>query len=115
MPVHFSAEEMSARRARAADAINSAGLDGLLIFKQESMYYLTGYDTFGFSMFQCLHMDANGHTTLLTRLPDLRQAQYTSDIKTFVCGTTLRASIPAKNCVRCCRALAARGNGLVSS
>ena len=81
MPVHFSAEEMSARRARAADAINSAGLDGVLMFKQESMYYLTGYDSFGFSMFQCLHMDANGHTTLLTRLPDLRQAQYTSDIK----------------------------------
>jgi len=106
---------MAARRARAADAINSAGLDGVLMFKQESMYYLTGYDSFGFSMFQCLHMDANGHTTLLTRLPDLRQAQYTSDIKDIRLWHALRASIPAKNCVRCCRALAARGNGLVSS
>jgi Xaa-Pro dipeptidase len=81
MPVHFTPQEMSARRARAASALQARGLDGLLMFKQESMYYLTGYDTFGFSMFQCLHMDADGSTTLLTRLPDLRQAQYTSDIK----------------------------------
>lgn len=44
------------------------------------MFYLTGYDTFGFSLFQCMILDANGDTHLLTRLPDLRQARYTSDI-----------------------------------
>lgn len=80
MPVHFDAQEMSGRRRLAAAAINAAGLDGLLMFKQESMYYLTGYDSFGFSMFQCLYMNADGKTVLLTRLPDLRQAQYTSDL-----------------------------------
>ena len=58
MPVHFSPEEMQARRARAAAALVEGGLDALLMFKQESMYYLTGYDTFGFSLFQCLVMDA---------------------------------------------------------
>ena len=81
MPVHFSPEEMQARRAAAASAVQAAGLDALLMYKQESMYYLTGYDTFGFSLFQCLVMTAEGRVVLLTRLPDLRQAQYTSDIE----------------------------------
>ncbi len=48
------------------------GLDGLLMFRQESMYYLTGYDTFGYVFFQCLYLGADGRMTLLTRAPDLR-------------------------------------------
>ena len=80
MPVHFSAEEMQSRRDQTASAVGAQELEGLLMFKQESMYYLTGYDSFGFSMFQCLVMDAAGRVALLTRLPDLRQAQYTSDL-----------------------------------
>ena len=54
------------------------GLDGILLFAPESHYYLTGYDTFGFSMFQCMVVSANGDVNLFTRLPDLRQAQQTS-------------------------------------
>ena len=81
MPVHFEPTEMKCRRQRVSERISELGMDGLLIFKQESMYYLTGYDTFGFSMFQCLVIDTSGHTVLLTRLPDLRQAQFTSDIQ----------------------------------
>ena len=81
MPVHFTPEEMASRRERAAAAIRDAGLDGLLCFKQESMYWLTGYDTFGFSLFQCLVVTADGDVTLLTRLPDLRQARHTSNIE----------------------------------
>ena len=81
MPVHFSPEEMARRRERAAAVIRAAGLDGLLCFKQESMYWLTGYDSFGFSLFQCLIVGADGSVTLLTRLPDLRQARHTSNIE----------------------------------
>jgi Xaa-Pro dipeptidase len=44
------------------------------------MYYLTGYDTFGYVFFQCLYLGADGRLMLLTRAPDLRQAQHTSDI-----------------------------------
>lgn len=80
MPIHFTPEEMRARRDRAARAVTDAGLDALLMFKQESMYWLTGYDTFGFSMFQCLIMTADGHVALLTRAPDRGTALYTSDI-----------------------------------
>ena len=51
------------------------------MFRQESMYYLTGYDTFGYVFFQCLYMGADGETlTLLTRTPDVRQAEHTSVI-----------------------------------
>ena len=81
MPIHFSPGEMAGRRRRAAAAIREDGLDALLCFKQESMYWLTGYDSFGFSLFQCLIVEADGGVTLLTRLPDLRQARHTSNIE----------------------------------
>jgi Xaa-Pro dipeptidase len=45
------------------------GLHGLLLFRQESMYYLTGYDTFGYCFFQCLYLGADGRLVLLTRAP----------------------------------------------
>jgi len=89
MALHFSEEELAARRARACRAMEDAGLDGLLLFRQESMYYLTGYDTFGYVFFQCLYLGGDGRMTLLTRAPDLRQAQQTSvieDIRIWVDG-----------------------------
>ena len=81
MPTHFAADELAARRKAAAEGLADSGLDGLLMFRQESMYYLTGYDTFGYVFFQCLYMGADGETlTLLTRTPDVRQAEHTSMI-----------------------------------
>ena len=80
MPVHFEPAEMQSRRFAVAKKLESNGLDGLLMFKQESMYYLTGYDTFGYCFFQCLYLGADGRYFLLTRAPDLRQAEHTSDI-----------------------------------
>jgi Xaa-Pro dipeptidase len=82
MALHFTADELAARRKAAAVELAGRGLDGLLVFRQESMYYLTGYDTFGYVFFQCLYMGADGETlTLLTRTPDLRQAEHTSVIE----------------------------------
>jgi len=45
--LHFSDDEFAQRRARLCDAMKNAKLDALLIFAQESMFWLTGYDTFG--------------------------------------------------------------------
>jgi Xaa-Pro dipeptidase len=82
LTVHFTNEELAARRKSVADELADRGFDGLLMFRQESMYYLTGYDTFGYVFFQCLYMGADGETlTLLTRTPDLRQAEHTSVIE----------------------------------
>jgi Xaa-Pro dipeptidase len=82
LTVHFPSEELSDRRKAVAAELADRWLDGLLMFRQESMYYLTGYDTFGYVFFQCLYMGADGETmTLLTRMPDLRQAKFTSVVK----------------------------------
>lgn len=89
MALHFSTQELAERRARTVEAMERDGLDGMLLFRQESMFYLTGYDTFGYVFFQCLYLGADGRMTLLTRAPDLRQAQETSvieDIRLWVDG-----------------------------
>jgi Xaa-Pro dipeptidase len=80
VPVHFSDHEMSWRKQRLLKAMDAAGLDGMLLFAQESHFWLTGFDTFGFCFFQCLYVGADGRTALLTRSADLRQAQHTSNI-----------------------------------
>lgn len=79
-PPLFAPEEYAARTASAATDLRNRGLDAIVLFAPESHYWLTGYDTFGFAMFQAMVLDANGRVDLLTRLPDLRQAQNTSVI-----------------------------------
>jgi len=81
MGIHFTKEEFKERQSRVIKELKKQGLDALLMFRQESMYWLTGYDTFGFVFFQCLVLTAKGDLILLTRAPDLRQAQNTSIIK----------------------------------
>ncbi len=81
MGIHFTKEEFKERQSRVIKELKNQRLDALLMFRQESMYWLTGYDTFGFVFFQCLVLTAKGDLILLTRAPDLRQAQNTSIIK----------------------------------
>jgi len=81
MAIHFSKAEMSARRTRLLAKMAAERLDGVLLFAQESDYWLTGYDTFGFCFFQCLYFGADGRVALLTRSADLLQARHTSDIE----------------------------------
>jgi Xaa-Pro aminopeptidase len=81
MPLHFTKDEFARRQAALAKELTRLDLDGILLFKQESMFYLTGYDSFGFVYFQSMVFGADGRVTLLTRAPDLRQAQHTSIIE----------------------------------
>ncbi|AYD01662.1 Xaa-Pro peptidase family protein [Neorhizobium sp. NCHU2750] len=78
MALHFEREEYAARLNRLLAAMQEQKLDALLLFAQESMYWLTGYDTFGYCFFQTLIVRADGSMTLLTRSADLRQARQTS-------------------------------------
>ena len=56
-------------------------MSAILLFAQESHYYLTGYDTSGYVFFQCTVLTADAQDiTLLTRKPDLEQARRTSVI-----------------------------------
>lgn len=81
MTLHFSREEYGHRRERLIGTMEESGLDAVLLFSQESMYWLTGFDSFGFCFFQCLIVRVNGDMSLLTRMPDLRQAKHTSTIE----------------------------------
>ncbi len=80
MGLHFSKEEFLNRKEKTLNSMKNEGVDALIMFRQESMYWLTGYDTFGYVFFQALVLDQQGNVILLTRAPDLRQAQNTSNI-----------------------------------
>lgn len=80
MALHFSADEFAQRLARLRARLADARLDGMLLFAQESMFWLTGYDSFGFCFFQCLFVGADARIALLTRSADLRQAERTSTL-----------------------------------
>ncbi len=81
MSLQFERQEYEQRISLARQALEKRGLDALLIFAQESLYYLTGFDTTGFVFFQCAILTASERPiVLLTRRPDLLQAQRTSII-----------------------------------
>ena len=87
MPIHFTPEELAGRRQETIAQLTERGLDGLLMFRQESMYYLTGYDTFGYVFFQCLYLGVDDSLVLVTRAPDKHLAHYTSvveDVRVWV-------------------------------
>jgi Xaa-Pro dipeptidase len=81
MALHFTTGEFESRRTRLIERMKAENLDALLLFAQESMYWLTGYDTFGYCFFQTLIVKSDGTMTLLTRSADLRQARQTSNIE----------------------------------
>ena len=81
MALHFTKEEFQKRKVNILNSMKEHKLDALLMFRQESMYWLTGYDTFGYVFFQTLILDQIGNMILLTRAPDFRQAQNTSNIE----------------------------------
>jgi Xaa-Pro dipeptidase len=96
MSLHFTMEEFERRQRLVLDELRKRELDGILLFKQESMYWLTGYDTFGYCFFQCLVLRADGDLALLTRAPDLRQAQHTSMIEDIRIWVDCAGSNPAE-------------------
>ena len=82
MALHFDRAEFERRIVAARKALAAERLDALLLFAQESLYYLTGFDTSGFVFFQCAVLTRDeGPITLLTRRPDLEQARRTSTIE----------------------------------
>lgn len=95
MALHFDRTEFDARRDRLIIEMAERKLDAMLLFAQESMYWLTGYDTFGFCFFQCLVVKADGSMVLMTRSADLRQARHTSILDNIVVWTDRDGANPA--------------------
>ncbi len=109
MALHFEQREFQGRIARACEALDKLNLDGLLMFAQESMYYLCGYETFGFCFFQCLYLGADGRLALLTRAPDLRQARHTSTLDDIRVWTDEAGATPQTQLKDMLRDLGAKG------
>ncbi len=95
--LHFSENEFEQRLAKLREKMVEENLDAMLLFAQESMYWLTGYDTFGFCFFQTVLVTHNEPVALLTRSADLRQAQLTSNIKNIDIWVDGQDVDPTKN------------------
>ena len=81
MALHFERDEFQARQQQVCAELAAQDLYGVVLFRQESMYYLTGYDTSGYSMFQGMYFGADGRCALLTRSADRLQSKMTSVIE----------------------------------
>ena len=109
---HFTDGEFADRERRVLVQMARERLDALLLFKPESQYWLTGYDTFGYCFFQCLIVTADGRMTLLTRSADRLQARLTSgidDVRVWVDGEDAQ---PAVELARIARGLGLAGERL---
>lgn len=100
MSLHFTGPEFERRKSALLARMAAEKLDALFMFQQESMFWLTGYDTFGFCFFQCLVLRADGHLSLLTRSADLRQAELTSNIGDIRIWKDGRDANPARDLLR---------------
>jgi len=76
--IHFTREEFADRQQRARERMAAEELDGVLLFKFEDMYWLTGFDSDGFTIFGCMFIGSDGQLTQLARPADLGNASYSS-------------------------------------
>jgi Xaa-Pro dipeptidase len=105
--LRFPAAEHAARLATARAEMRRRGLDALLVFAQESHYYLTSFDTAGYVFFQAGVVTADDRpTVLLTRRPDLRQAEVASLYDDIRIWLNAEGAEPARDL---CAILAERG------
>lgn len=112
MALHFDKAEFEVRVAAAVRVIADSKLDGLLMFRPESMYYLSGYDTFGYAMFQCMYLGADGRMVLLTRAPDRAQAELTSTLSDIRIWTDEQGHNPAVQLKAMLQSLGCSGQNL---
>ena len=78
----FTRDEHLDRLGRLRAELAKRNVDAMLVFAQESLFWLTGYDTGGYVFFQCAIITADDRpVVLLTRRPDLVQARQTSIIE----------------------------------
>ena len=75
---HFSREEFSQRQQKTCKHLQKLELDGLLLFKIEDMYWLTGYESDGFCIFGSMFIGTDGALTHLARPADLGNLSYSS-------------------------------------
>jgi Xaa-Pro dipeptidase len=75
---HFSLDEFDRRQAALRKALVESTLDGLLLFKIEDIYWLSGLDTDGFCVFNAMYFGTEGGMTHISRTADLANIRYSS-------------------------------------
>jgi Xaa-Pro dipeptidase len=84
----FEISEYEARIQRALATMRAARVDTLLLFHQESMYYLFGYDQIGYWVYQTIVFPADGTgPTAICRGADelmIRESPFIKDIRPWV-------------------------------
>lgn len=94
----FGDAEYDARLVAARQRMAAEGLDALILFAQESLYYLFGYDGGGYVFFQCAVLHAEDRTTtLLCRRPDVAQARDISRIEEIRVWLNAEDADPARD------------------
>ena len=94
--LHFPRGEYDRRLSDVVSALDQQGLHGVVLFRQESMYYLSGYDTSGYTMFQAMYLGVDGRMALLTRSADRIQSRVTSIIPDIRIWTDREEASPAE-------------------
>ena len=81
--LHFTRDEFNDRQNRVCKALGESNLDGLLLFRIEDMYWLTGLDTDGFYVFHCMYVGTDGALTYIARRVDRGNVLYSSIIEDY--------------------------------
>ena len=71
----FSQDEFRSRLVRLQAELAKKDLGGMLIHTPENIFYLTGYQSPGYYMYQCLVVPASGNPVLVLRRGELSNVQ----------------------------------------
>ena len=80
--VAFPQEEYDERLAAVRKGMAGRGADVLLLFSPTNIFYLTGYNTVGYTNYQCLAVPIDAPPVLVVRLLERPVAEATSWLKT---------------------------------
>ena len=90
--VPFARSEYDARLRRTRAAMRQAGLDVLLVFHQEHMFYLAGYDQIGYWVYQVLVVPADEApmTAIVRKVDELlvREGRIVDDVRVWLDDAT---------------------------
>jgi Xaa-Pro dipeptidase len=74
----FPMEEFDRRLEAVRKEMNSRNIEGLLLFAPATLFYLTGYNTIGYTNYQCLLVTTFSDPTLVVRLLERPVAEATT-------------------------------------
>ena len=89
----FEMEEYRSRMTRVQQAINDAGLDGVMVHSPENIYYLTGYHSVGYFTYTCLIISGTGEASMVIRDLSAKTVELLSWIEDVISWTDLQDPI----------------------